>query len=103
MEDNIPEIPFVRGELLEKVNRVSYYVQTRALVANMMEAAKNLENDLENDSEEKGWSHAQKEKQRVISQNKRHRLERINTQVERLVERLGEMEKQIRIDIDSEE
>ncbi len=100
--EDIPEIPFVRGEFLEKVNRLSYYIKARAFIATLDERIKSLEDELEMPLEENTWSRSEKEKQVQISHQKRQRLASMEKNRERMMDRLTEMEKQIRVDIDSE-
>jgi len=96
------EFPFVRGELLEKMSRLSYYIKTKAMIALMDERIEELEHEVIIESQHP-LKDKIKRKEYPVYKSKRHRLGLLQKQRERQMDRLTEMEKQIRIDMDSTE
>lgn len=96
------EFPFIRGEVLEKMSRLSYYIKTKAMIALMDERIEELEHEIIIESQHP-LKDKIKRKEDPAYQAKRHRLGLLQKQRERQMDRLTEMEVQIREDMDSTE
>ena len=94
------EIPFVRGDLLEKMSRLTYYINARAMIATLDEQIENTSDELVMFSEKAGNPDRS---EGSLFQAKKHRLSIMQRQRDRLMDRLTELELQIRSDMDSTE
>lgn len=94
------EFPFVRGELLEKMSRLSYYIKTRAFIATIDERLEELEHEMIIESQHPKKARRYEE---PSYQAKRHRVSVLQQQREHLMSKLTELEKQIKVDMDSTE